>query len=178
MCGACAGALASPVQHAPVPGIAAIHCRWAYEGAARDLILALKLRGRRDVAAPLVDGVVDAIRTSGSRASCVTWVPARRGDIRRRGFDHAEVIAAGVARGLGLAAHRLLVRRFVRPDQAGLSAAERRANMLGAFGARRCGGSVLLVDDLVTTGATARACAGALLAAGAGRVELAAPCRA
>lgn len=178
MCGACAGALSPPVEHAPVPGIAAIHCPWAYDGAARDLMLAVKLRGRRDAASPLVVGVVHAIRAAGSLAASVTWVPARKRDIRRRGFDHAEVIAAGVAQGLGLPAHRLLARRLVRPDQAGLSAAERRANLLGAFSSRRCSGAVLLVDDLVTTGATARACAGALRDAGAARVELAVACRA
>lgn len=178
LCRRCSAALPPPAQHAPVDGLAAIHCPWAYEGAARELILALKLRGRRDVAEPLVAGMVDAIRAAGSRAGAVTWVPARRRDVWSRGFDHAEILAAGVARALGLTARSLLVRRAARPDQAGLSATERRANLTGVFGARSCSGTVLVVDDLITTGSTARACAGPLVAAGAERIEVAVACRA
>ncbi len=178
LCPRCSAALPPPAQHAPIEGVPAIHCPWAYEGAARELILALKLRGRRDAAEPLVAGVVDAIQAAGSLAATVTWVPARRRDVWARGFDHAGVLAAGVARALGLAARPLLVRRAARPDQARLSAPERRANLLGAFGARSCSGTVLVVDDLITTGSTARVCAGSLLSAGAERIEVAVACRA
>ena len=177
LCDRCAAGLTPASTGAPVDGVSAIHCPWAYEGAARELILALKLRGRRDVASALIAGVAATIRSHGSLATVVTWVPARRRDIRLRGFDHARVIAEGVAASLGLPSRKLLTRAVDRPDQAGLSAGERRTNLLGAFGAHPCGGSILLVDDLITSGATASACAGALRSAGAGRVEVATPCR-
>lgn len=178
LCRGCARQLSPAGARAPIPGVAAIHCPWAYEGAARDLILALKLRSRRDVAEPLIEATLGAIRATGSMATCVTWVPARRRDIRARGFDHARVLAAGIAEGLGLPLRSLLVRTDTRPDQAGLTGEQRRANLVGAFEARPEPGSVLLVDDLITTGATATVCTHALGVAGAGRVEVATPCRA
>ena len=153
-------------------------CAWRYEGAARDLVLALKLRAQRDAAVPLADAVVAELRAAGTEAAVVTWVPTRARDRRARGFDHAEVLARLVAGSLGLPVIGLLRRVDARPDQAGLSAAERRTNLRGAFASRPCAGSVLLVDDLVTTGATGSACACALKGAGALWVDLAAPCRA
>lgn len=159
-------------------GIALAVAPWRYEGAPRSLILALKLRGARAAADPLVAAMTASCRRAGVTAECVTWVPARRQDAMRRGFDHAEVLAHGVADGLGLPASRLLIRRGTQPDQTMLTRGQRLANLDGAFCATRslCG-RVLLVDDLVTTGATAVACAGALGVAGAARLELAVACR-
>ena len=143
------------------------------------MILALKLRGIRTAAGPLVLAMATECRRAGVSATAVTWVPARSADRRRRGFDHAEVLARGVASALGLPAVHALSRRGVQADQAGLDRPARAANVGGAFVAsRRLDGPVLLVDDLVTTGATAAACAVALRAAGASAVALAAGCRA
>ncbi len=151
---------------------------WPYEGAARSLILELKLRGRRAAAVPLVEAIVREVGRQGLDGEVVTWVPGRRADTRRRGFDHAEVLARGVARRLGLRSRDLLSRTSTRPDQAGLSAVERRVNLTGAFESQGCRAPVVLVDDLVTTGATAIACASALAAAGVPSVELLVACRA
>jgi predicted amidophosphoribosyltransferase len=151
---------------------------WAYEGAGRALVLALKLDGLRPAAAPLVDAMCEESRQRGLRAEVVTWVPARRVDIRRRGFDHAEMLARGAAKLLGLPCAPLLRSAGRRLDQTALSAAKRRANLAGAFEARPATRSVVVVDDLVTTGATAQACAAALQAAGAAEVEVLVPCRA
>jgi predicted amidophosphoribosyltransferase len=150
---------------------------WAYEGVARELVLALKLRADRAAAEPLVEAMCRATRRWGLAGSAVTWVPGRERDTRERGFDHAEVLARGVARRLGLGAGRLLARTGSRPDQTGLSAAARRSNLVGAFVARTGPPAVVLVDDVVTTGATASACALALRAAGAEHVEVLVPCR-
>lgn len=98
--------------------------------------------------------------------------------MRVRGFDHAEVIARRVASRLGLPLVGLLQRTATRPDQTTLSGLERRNNLIGAFRAGPCPRAVVLVDDLVTTGATASACAQALRSAGAVWVEAVAPCRA
>ena len=152
---------------------------WSYRGAPRSLVLALKLRGMRSAAGPLSEAMAGGCRRAGMTATAVTWVPARRADRRRRGFDHAEVLAAGVASALGLPAFSALERRGVQADQAGLDRVARASNVGGAFaGVTPVDGSILLVDDLVTTGATAAACARALRSVGASAVELAVACRA
>lgn len=178
LCDGCRMDLAPPSRDDAVPSVDRVLVPWAYKGAARDLVLALKLRHRRDAAEPLARAIAETVRAVGSPAEIVSWVPGRRRDVRIRGFDHAHVIAEQVASHLGLALVGLLRRTSARPDQTTLSGPERRANLIGAFSASPCSRSVLLVDDLVTTGATASACAQALKAAGAPGVDLGAPCRA
>ncbi len=111
-------------------------------------------------------------------ACSVVPVPGDRSRLRRRGVDHALIVAAAVATALGpRAVLRPGLRRVRRTrPQARLSDAERRANLHGAIAWRSGalnGTTVLLVDDVLTTGATARACRAALTAAGAGRVVVA-----
>lgn len=179
LCASCAAdARPAPVQPAP-PGIETVIAPWAYEGGPRSLVLALKLRHMRAAAAPLIHGMVLGARRHGIDADAVTWVPARVRDVSARGFDHAEVLGRGVAAELGLPAHALLRRKGSQRDQTGLDRPERLANLQGAFVARgRVGPRVVLVDDLVTTGATAIACAAALRSAGAASLVLLAACRA
>ena len=163
---------------APVAGLDRVLTPWAYEGAPRDLILALKLRGRRAAAAPLVDALVRTAQAGALRAEVVTWVPGRPRDIRIRGYDHAEVLACTMASRLGLPARALIRRVAEPPDQTTLTAEERHRNLRGAFLATSCSAAVAIVDDLVTTGATLTACARALRATGTPRIEALAPCRA
>jgi len=180
LCPACRSSLGGPDPAAPIPGVDAVLAPLAYEGGARALVLRLKLGGLRAAADPLSAAMAAAVQTAGVRGEVVTWVPGRSADIRARGYDHAAVLAGGLARRLGLPAERLLRRSARRPaDQTSLGAAARRANLEGAFVGTPCRGRrVIVVDDLVTTGATAGACAAALRAAGACRVEVIAPCRA
>jgi ComF family protein len=110
-------------------------------------------------------------------AELVVPVPLYRSRMRRRGFNQANVIAREVAHRCG---GRLVCSSLVRlrdtPSQGILDPARRRRNVDGAFSVARsrhpfAGRGVLLVDDVWTTGATARACARTLLAAGCRRVE-------
>ena len=178
LCSACGRLCAAAAVRPAPPGVDRVVVAFDYAGPARSLVLALKARARRDAAGPLAGGMIAAARRTGLLGSVVTWVPGRREDIRTRGFDHAAVIASRTAAGLGLAARGLIRSASGRPDQAGLTAAQRKANLAGAFSAARSPRDVVLVDDVITTGATARACARALRAAGARRVELLIACSA
>jgi ComF family protein len=104
-------------------------------------------------------------------------VPLHPRRLRERGFNQSELLAQALGRRSGLVvAPEALVRRKETPPQTGLTAAARRSNVSGAFTVRRrsrvAGRVVVLVDDVVTTGATARACAAALRAAGTTEVRL------
>jgi ComF family protein len=124
----------------------------------------------------------------GAMATCaplgvdtVTWVPLARRRKAMRGFDQAGVLAAVVGRELGVPARRLLRRRLSSGPQAKRDAEARRAAMRGAFAVRdraAVSGHVLLVDDVLTTGATAAACAEVLLERGAAEVSLVVAARA
>lgn len=143
------------------------------------MLLRLKLRHLTGAAEPLVAAMTTVARRALMDADHVTWVPARPRDISSRGFDQAEVLARGVAEQLGLPVSGLLTRQGVQRDQAGLDRARRMENLTGAFRATgRAHGRVLLIDDLITTGATAAACATALKAAGAADVTLLTACAA
>jgi predicted amidophosphoribosyltransferase len=149
-----------------------------YEGAARRLILNLKLGGNKPCAGPLAQGLAHVVLMRGLLADRVTWVPGRRADIRSRGFDHAAVVARSFAALVGLPAEPLLFRVGKTRDQAALSRLERLSNLDRAFSSAPCEGRIALVDDLLTTGATARACALALHRGGAGEVEVVVAARA
>ena len=149
-----------------------------YEGVGEQLVHALKYRGYTRVverlAAPLMLGVIDRAE----RFVAVVPVPLHRSRLRRRGFNQAALLARGVAAGLNAPFSDKL--RAVRKtmDQVELSAAERRANVEGAFAVRdRVRGSILLVDDVFTTGATTSECARTLLAGGAREVHAVSLCR-
>jgi ComF family protein len=120
----------------------------------------------------------------------VVPVPLFRAKRRQRGFNQAEALARSAVKALRRArpewrltvATGVLERRRATQSQAGLTPHQRRANMRGAFFApapdKLKGADVLLIDDIYTTGATARACAQALRRAGAGSVYVATVARA
>ena len=149
-----------------------------YEGVGEEVVHALKYRGYTRVvgrlAAPLMLGVLDR----GERFDAVVPVPLHRSRLRRRGFNQAELLARGVGAGINSpVSDTLQVVRKTR-DQVELSAAERRANVAGAYALRgRVRGRVLLVDDVFTTGATMSSCAETLLRAGAEEVHAISLCR-
>ena len=149
-----------------------------YEGVGKEIVHALKYRGYTRVveklAAPLLH---EAARGSGPFDRVVP-VPLHWARLRERGFNQAALLARGVAGRINApVSDTLQVVRSTR-DQVELSAAERRANVAGAFSAGgRPRGRILLVDDVLTTGATLSACAATLLRAGAAEVHAVSLCR-
>lgn len=178
LCAVCREQARPPQEAIVIRGVTRALAPWAYEGGPRSLILALKLRGLKTAAGPLIEEMARCATRAAVDAEAVTWVPARARDRTLRGFDHAEVLARGVASRTGVPAVPLLARRGYQADQAGLTRSERLSNLAAAFAARSAPPrSILLIDDLVTTGATAAACTAALKGAGAGRVDLLVACR-
>lgn len=168
--------LRAPSVVPSAPNIRRVLGAWAYDGPARDLVLGLKLRSLAYAADALADGLWRRVTHDGTAARLVTWVPARPADVRARGFDHARLIAVGLAARCGLPCRPVLKRVGRQIDQAGLTREERVANLRGAFEATSIDVPALVVDDLVTTGATISACGRALRAAGAPLVEAAVAC--
>jgi predicted amidophosphoribosyltransferase len=147
----------------------------AYDGAVRTALLAYKERGRRDLARPLgalltraVNGAIEADRGPPGAVLLVP-VPSARSVAAARGGDHVLRLAGHAAGGSGLrlAPDVLLLSRSVR-DSAGLAPDERSANLANAMAARPAppGRCALVIDDIVTTGATLREAGRALRAAG------------
>jgi ComF family protein len=144
----------------------------AYDGALRSIIHALKYEGRRSLADPL--GVL--MRERGGdmldRAVCAIPVPLHASRRRRRGFNQA----ADLARHLGVPVVAALRRVRATPTQTSLPAARRNRNVRDAFAVTRHasaleGATVVLIDDVSTTGATLESCARVLKAAGVGEVR-------
>jgi predicted amidophosphoribosyltransferase len=156
----------------PPPGVDACNAVLAYDGPARELVARLKYRNHRSalggLAAAMAATVVDL-------PDVVTWVPTTPARRRQRGFDHAELLARAVARHLRRPC-RALLGRGPGPPQTGRPLAERRAGpVLVARGP--VAGRVLVVDDVVTSGATCAAAARALRRAGASAIDVVAAAR-
>ena len=141
-----------------------------YDGALRRIVHALKYRGHQSLGAPLGALMREAGRDWLMHADVVVPVPLHPWRKLRRGFNQADILACT----LGLPVWRVLRRRRLGAPQATLSGDERRANVRGAYGLSRSAGgraglrprAVVLVDDVMTTGATLDACSQVLRDAG------------
>ncbi|MEW5827080.1 MAG: ComF family protein [Candidatus Bipolaricaulota bacterium] len=197
VCAACAGKLPKPLPHGcrrcgealsdarvdlclrcgtRVRAFDAALSLGLYQGPWGDLVRAFKFEGERAVgrwlAGQLGQRVAD--ETWGGTIACVTHVPMTAREERGRGFNPSRILARGAARSLGLPERRLLAKARPTVPQRTLPASARETNLRHAFRAVRSGnGSVLLVDDLLTTGATAEECARTLKRAGFARVYVA-----
>lgn len=158
----------------PVLGLEARRAAFRFDGVARRAILEAKFRGVTALFPPLAQASARAVPAAWEVDSVVP-VPLHAARRRERGFDQGALIAAHVAETLGVPVRRDLIERVRRTrPQASLGRADRTLNVAGAFGPRRGHGApparALLVDDVVTTGETLEAAAGALRAAGVERV--------
>jgi len=159
------------------PPFVKVHAVGAYAGTLQDAIQRFKYHGQLPLERPLGSLLVKTVLSGGGpRPHLVTAVPLHQNRLRARGYNQALQLARQVGRHLGVPVAPELLRR-VRDTaaQQGLDAAARNSNLRGAFAAPRpvAGRRVLLVDDVMTTGATARECAAVLRAAGATAVEVA-----
>ncbi|WP_232797023.1 ComF family protein [Blastococcus atacamensis] len=181
LCPRCAVLLTVPRLAQPrrfPPGFPPTVAAGAYAGAVRPVVNAFKEHGRAELARPLGAALalaVAAVRTGvpGAGPVVLVPVPASRAALAARGRDHVRELtlrAVAVLRAEGVVAEqrRLLRRRGRVRDSAGLTAAQRRANLAGTFAADPGGGRppeaalLVLVDDVVTTGATLCAAAAVL----------------
>lgn len=163
-CASCAepgGPLCRRCAVAPLP-IATIVAPWKFGGQLAVAIRRLKLAGATHVARALAPLWAPIIAASG--AELIVPVPSHWRRRFARGFDHMWLLADHACRLAGVRATPALRRVRHAPPQRGLTASERRDNLAGAFAARLdvAGKSVLLLDDVCTTGATLAACAAAL----------------
>ena len=142
----------------------------SYEGTLRKLIQTFKYGGVVTLAKPLGGLLASALPREGA-FDMVVPMPMHWRRRWSRGFNQAELLAGVLSRRLGLRMVNAVRRSKATPPQAGLTGAQRRKNMSGAFVVpkpdRIQGKRILLVDDVFTTGATAAACARALKRAGA-----------
>jgi ComF family protein len=153
-------------------GFDAAYSFGAYEGVLRKLIHLYKYGRVRPLAKPLSDLLVRALPRDEAFDAAVP-VPLYWRRRLRRGFNQAELLARGLSRRTGIPVLGALRRLRPTPAQAGLSNSARRQNVSQAFRARGVQGKrILLIDDVMTTGATAASCAAALKQAGARRVSL------
>ena len=168
-----------PMGKKKVPNISALTAVWMYEGAVRKSIHRYKFSGMRRYAGAYGRLLAMRIQRDLPAADIVTWVPISASRRRKRGYDQVELLARAAAPELGMPAEPLLEKIRDNRANSGLKTpAERRANVLGVYRAvareRFRGKRVLLLDDIVTTGATASECARVLLTAGAEEVIFAA----
>ena len=143
-----------------------------YEGRVRESVLRYKFSGRSGYAAAY-GRILGAriLREFPQGFDLVTFVPVSSRRRRQRGYDQGELLARAVGRELGIPAARTLKKIRNNPAQSGIQdAARRRANVVGAYrlaGRDPRGLRILLVDDVLTTGATLSECARVLQTAGA-----------
>ena len=151
-----------------------------FTGLVRSALHQLKYSGEQRLAVPLGEAIARRWQRAGAGGDVLVPVPVHADRARRRGYDQAELIARAAATALSLPCAPILERAWATLAQFDLDRSERATNVAGAFRLKPRPGPdggrgdaplrgrwIVLVDDVVTTGATLTACAEPLLAAGA-----------
>lgn len=163
-----------------IPFIAHWTALWYYKDDVRKSIHRFKFGNARQYADAYARLLAARLENTFSEAfDILTWVPVSSLRRLKRGYDQSALLARSVGRELKIPATGVLKKIRHTPPQSGLrDAAQRRANVLGAYKAIKrqtlAGKRILLLDDVITTGATASECAHVLLMAGAKEVYFAA----
>ena len=153
-----------------------------YEGTVRESLHRYKfssLTAYADIYSELIGKCIDENRIS---CDIITWIPLSRRRLRKRGYDQAELLARLIAKRQGMSCVKLLKKLRDNPPQSGTGSPEKRkANVKGIYACVKPeqikGKTILLIDDIVTTGATLSEAAGVLKKAGAAAVYCAAVAR-
>ena len=150
-----------------------------YEGEVRQSLLRYKFHGITAYGAAYADFLAKYIDESGISCDIITWVPLSCRRLRKRGYDQARILAEETAKILGVPCEKLLKKKIDTRPQSGISNAEQRKE--NAKGVYLCCAPekakdrrVLVIDDIVTSGATLSACALELQKAGCSAVFAAA----
>jgi ComF family protein len=148
-----------------------------YAGPLRDALHAFKFREKRAMARPLAALMLEQVAAAlPPDIAALVPVPLAKGRLRERGFNQAELLAERVGAALAIPVRRRWLGRVRETSaQSDLTAAQRRVNVEGAFLASRAaaGHHVVIIDDVLTTGATVGECARALREVGARRIGVA-----
>lgn len=178
-CAHCGRALDAP---APVcdtcanrlPALDAGRSVFCYEGAIPPLIRKFKYSGARWLADAFADDLARLYRESGFTADAAVYVPMRKAAQRKRGYNQTELLARAFSERTGVPAICPLVKRKPTKRQAALAGDDRMKNLEGSFAAAErhaaAGKTLVVIDDVTTTGATLQAMAVALKKNGAKRV--------
>lgn len=144
-----------------------------YDGNAKNLVRRLKYGNARYLAKTIAEYLLDTLLFADWQFDCITYVPMFKKKERKRGYNQARLLAEELAERVDADCVTLLEKIKNTDNQASLARAEREINLTGAFSAIGTPPkTVLLVDDVMTTGATANECAKALKKSGAKIVHL------
>lgn len=152
---------------------------WYYKGDVKGSIQRFKFSNCRQYAIPYAQQLATVLqREEMTDFDLLSWVPVSSQRKQKRGYDQGELLAQALSRELGCACTRVLTKtRDTQPQSGFKDASMRRANVVGAYRVQDLqkirGKRILLLDDVVTTGATASECAKTLMFGGAKQVTLA-----
>ena len=167
-----------PNKRTRFPHLAKVTALWYYKDNVRLSILRYKFSGRVAYARSYGQLLAQVLAEEGAEFDLLSWVPVSFPRLLKRGYDQSRLLAQWLGKSLGITPVRVLKKfRHTKAQSLSGDAAHRRANVLGVY---RCtcpeeikGKRILLVDDILTTGATGSECARTLLTAGAKEVSLA-----
>ena len=178
LCEPCRRSLPAYLQPDTLPkpeGMQSIRAVWPYEGQIREIVRNYKYSGLRTLAPILSAEMTTVLQEWNPPVDMIVHIPSHHSRLRERGFDQAELLAREVAGSTSIPFLAALSRTRETPIQARASdQQQRRENVRRAFAAKQSaslnGKDLLLIDDVMTTGATLREGARAITEAGGGRV--------